>query len=65
MNYPHFTQQINLLKSALRNNDNPEKEVLLTKWIAELEVINEEIFKLEQIEGFASKLTEKGDKYYD
>lgn len=53
-NYPDFTYQILQLRDSLENTQEEQKQKLLTKWLEQLQIINDEINHLKKIESFAS-----------
>jgi hypothetical protein len=55
--YPDFTRQILQLQALTHESCDEQKQRLLSKWIEQLDNINEQIKHLEKIERFAEKVT--------
>lgn len=55
--YPDLTKQILQLQALSQEPCDEQKQRLLTKWVEQLDNINEQIKHLEKIERFAQKVS--------
>lgn len=55
--YPNLTKQILQLQALSQNSSDSQKQRLLSKWIEQLNDINEQIKHLEKIEKFAQRVS--------